>query len=131
MDARVTKAELDFLLPRTPSRVAAEVEAIRLAAMQARDEAARAWLRRGLTRTWQFVATLAEAVVTYPARRSAYEELRQLSDRELADIGLTRGDIGRVFEPSFRAPRGGTAAGARRAAAVPTAAAGAAAAHAA
>jgi uncharacterized protein YjiS (DUF1127 family) len=34
-------------------------------------------------------------------RCRVYEHLRALTDRELADIGLARGDIGRVLEPEF------------------------------
>ena len=34
-------------------------------------------------------------------RRSVAAELNALSDRELADIGLSRADLGRVFEPAF------------------------------
>ncbi len=34
-------------------------------------------------------------------RRSVAAELNALSDRELADIGLTRADLTRVFEPAF------------------------------
>ena len=39
----------------------------------------------------------------WPERRRTYENLRALTDRELADIGLTRSDIFRVFEPDFSA----------------------------
>ncbi len=34
-------------------------------------------------------------------RRAVVEELSLLSDHELADIGLSRGDIPRVFDASF------------------------------
>jgi uncharacterized protein YjiS (DUF1127 family) len=54
------------------------------------------------------VLTAAEAVlraiVTFPARAQTYQALRSLSDRELRDIGMTRFDIPRVFDPAF-APR--------------------------
>ena len=36
-------------------------------------------------------------------RRAVLDELGSLSDHELADIGLTRSDLPRVFEPSFAA----------------------------
>ena len=36
-----------------------------------------------------------------PRRRQVLNELRSLSDHELADIGLSRGDLHRVFEPDF------------------------------
>jgi uncharacterized protein YjiS (DUF1127 family) len=38
-------------------------------------------------------------------RRAALEALGNLSDRELADIGLTRADLPRVFDPAFAASR--------------------------
>ena len=34
-------------------------------------------------------------------RRSVAAELNALSDRELADIGLSRAELGQVFEPAF------------------------------
>ncbi len=36
-------------------------------------------------------------------RSAVFNELNALSDRELADVGLGRGDIPRVFDPSFAA----------------------------
>jgi uncharacterized protein YjiS (DUF1127 family) len=75
MDARVTNEEI--LLHLHPSR------------------SAPARLADGLRAVWW-------AVRHYAERRRAYEQLRALTDRELEDIGLARGDIGRVFEPEFR-----------------------------
>jgi uncharacterized protein YjiS (DUF1127 family) len=115
MDAHFTKAEAALLLPAAilPSRHQAEVEAIRLAAIVARDEA----IADGFRRTGRAVLDAAEALVravaTFPARIDTYRALRRLSDRELRDIGMTRFDIPRVFDPAFtpaandsaRAPR--------------------------
>jgi uncharacterized protein YjiS (DUF1127 family) len=50
------------------------------------------------------LGAIVDTLLSFPARRSTYEELRQLTDRELDDIGLTRGDIPRVFEPNFAMP---------------------------
>ena len=36
-----------------------------------------------------------------PRRRQVLNELRSLSDHELADIGLSRGDLNRVFDADF------------------------------
>ncbi|MDA8249526.1 MAG: DUF1127 domain-containing protein [Rhodospirillales bacterium] len=44
-------------------------------------------------------------VAEMPRRRAVLEELTRLSDRELADIGMTRGDLPRVFDPAFAASR--------------------------
>jgi uncharacterized protein YjiS (DUF1127 family) len=38
-------------------------------------------------------------------RRAVINELSMLSDHELADIGLTRADIGRVFDPALNTSR--------------------------
>ncbi|MBW8267884.1 DUF1127 domain-containing protein [Caldovatus aquaticus] len=59
--------------------------------------------RRGLARLAEGVAALARAIAEYPARQRAYDELSRLSDRELRDIGLSRSDIARVFDPDFPA----------------------------
>lgn len=38
------------------------------------------------------------ALAALPRRRAVLVELSNLTDRELADIGLTRGELARVFE---------------------------------
>lgn len=40
-----------------------------------------------------------------PARRSVIDELSSLSDHELADIGLARAELSRVFDTNFAAER--------------------------
>jgi uncharacterized protein YjiS (DUF1127 family) len=45
-------------------------------------------------------------VVEWFHRQAAMNELSQLSDRELADIGLGRSDLPHVFDPAFAARRG-------------------------
>ena len=45
-------------------------------------------------------------IANLPARRSVMDELNALTDHELADIGLTRNELGRVFDPNFAARRG-------------------------
>lgn len=52
---------------------------------------------------------LVRAVADWPRRRAVLAELSMLSDRELADIGLVRGDLRRVFDPAFSAARRGRA----------------------
>jgi uncharacterized protein YjiS (DUF1127 family) len=106
MDARITKAEAALLLPATtiPSRRQAEVEALRLGAIAARDEAIAQAFRRAGRALLDAAEALARALLTFPARRQTYQALRGLSDRELRDIGMNRFDIPRVFDPAF-APR--------------------------
>lgn len=41
------------------------------------------------------------ALRAYPERVRTLQHLRALSDRELADIGLSRGELGRVFDAEF------------------------------
>jgi uncharacterized protein YjiS (DUF1127 family) len=41
-----------------------------------------------------------------PRRRAVIDQLSVMSDHELADIGLTRHDVTRVFDPVFAARRG-------------------------
>ena len=47
----------------------------------------------GLTPT---LARVAQALSEWSRRRRAAAELKALTDRELADMGLTRGDIGNI-----------------------------------
>ena len=42
-------------------------------------------------------------IAELPRRQAVLDELGSLSDHELADIGLTRSDLPRVFDPSFTA----------------------------
>ncbi len=54
--------------------------------------------RRGIV-AW--LASLGEWFAEMPRRRAVLSELSALSDHELADIGLARGDLPRVFDPEF------------------------------
>ena len=40
-----------------------------------------------------------------PHRRAVLDELSTLTDRELADIGLNRAEVGQVFDPRFAQAR--------------------------
>lgn len=96
MNPRTTQEQIGlFPVSNTPG--SAGVDALMAEAFQARDAAILAGLRRAFSALWR-------AVTTWPARRMAYEQLRGLTDRELADIGLTRGDISLVFDPGYKAP---------------------------
>jgi uncharacterized protein YjiS (DUF1127 family) len=44
-------------------------------------------------------------IVEMPRRRAVMEELSMLSDHELADIGLARGDLPYIFDSAFCAER--------------------------
>lgn len=45
------------------------------------------------------------SLVDLPRRRAVLDELSMLSDRELADVGLTRAELSSVFDPRFVAAR--------------------------
>ena len=48
-----------------------------------------------------FLARMRAALDTWLQRRAVLAELHGLSDRDLADIGLQRADLPRVFDPAF------------------------------
>ena len=50
-------------------------------------------------------------LASLPQRRAVLDELSLLTDRELADIGLNRNELGRVFDPRFVQSRKRTAGG--------------------
>lgn len=49
------------------------------------------------------LAAMLAFVTALPRRQRQTAELENFSDRELADIGLNRGDIARVHDPKFAA----------------------------
>src|SRR4051812_29590169 len=93
MDARLTQAESAYLVSAAPSVERERAMALRLAA----GKAYRAELLRGTAR---LLARLGDALFGWIGRARIRAELDSLSDRELADIGLSRGDIGRVIGES-------------------------------
>lgn len=46
-------------------------------------------------------ASVRRSVAAYRQRRRVMNELAEMSDRELADLGISRYDIPRVFDPAF------------------------------
>jgi uncharacterized protein YjiS (DUF1127 family) len=51
-----------------------------------------------------FVRKIGDALawlVAMPRRRAVLDELRMLTDRELADIGIARNELKRVFDPAY------------------------------
>ena len=120
MDARITKEETALLLNLAPSPRAREVEALRLAAMRARDEAIGQALSRGVSALWRGFRAVVLFIAEYPRRRAMFEQLQAMSDRELADIGLERSDLARVFDEDFSLSRAQANREARTAAAPAT-----------
>ena len=96
MSAFITKDEMSLLMPRSVTYRSTAEEAMRVAA-EARLESGQALgqsLARGIGRAVAYLRSL-------PQRRATMNELRMLSERELADIGLSRSDLPRVFDPAF------------------------------
>ncbi|WP_043334586.1 DUF1127 domain-containing protein [Belnapia moabensis] len=91
MDARMTKAEAALLLPLPRNPAAEQIASLREAAGRANQAA----LLRGLAR-------IADAIVGWPARARLRAELASLSERELTDIGLTRGDLDSVVRGELK-----------------------------
>ncbi len=93
MNPRAATAQAAPLMPFPANTRLTPASALRLEAMRQRDAAIGAALRRLLAR-----------VAAWRMRRRAIAELRGLSDRELADIGLTRaGTLAAVHAPEPRA----------------------------
>ncbi|WPB86645.1 DUF1127 domain-containing protein [Sediminicoccus rosea] len=89
---RITPAEAVLLMPQSslhgaPRNAEAErIAAIIAEARQARDRALAERIRG-------FFHGLRAVLTALRTRRETIEQLRAMSDRELADIGLTRGNI--------------------------------------
>ena len=90
MNARVAKEEIALLMPTTLSHYADEPRMM--------PETTEGGLKGFLVAAVRWVAEL-------PRRRAVLAELNELSDHELADIGLNRSELGRVFDPEFAAQR--------------------------
>ncbi len=54
---------------------------------------------------FQRIGAWVSALFAISRRRAVLDELSSLSDRELADIGLNRAELSRVFDPRFAASR--------------------------
>jgi uncharacterized protein YjiS (DUF1127 family) len=87
MNARIAKEEIALLMPTTLASYAG-------AGFTAPEQGA----GNPLVRIVRWFLDL-------PRRRAVIAELSALSDHELADIGLSRSDLARVFDPAFAAQR--------------------------
>ena len=104
MDARITREETALLLNLT-SPVPSEAELIRLEAMRARDTAIGNGLAGAVKAVWRGLRATMAFLAAYPERLRVLRHLSALNDRELADIGLARSDLSRVFDEDFAVTR--------------------------
>ena len=91
MNIRVANDEMALMLPANQSRFAPGGE-YDLRATPVPSLASR-------------VAGAFRRLLEIPRRRAVIDELATLTDRELADIGLTRDSLSEVFNPEFAAAR--------------------------
>ena len=87
MTAQFAKDQVSFFAPASVSTAAPALYAPAGKGLASRLQAVAAWIAEALR------------------RRAVINELSELTDRELADIGLARGEIGRVFDADFAATR--------------------------
>lgn len=98
MNSRIISAEAALLMPlASRNDKADEIARLIAEARRARDEAIAA-------RISGFFRGLRNALTTLRARRETIEQLRSLSDRELADIGISRSGIVAAAEASIPSP---------------------------
>ena len=92
MNARTANSQLSFQLP-SMSYIDAKWEEPNLRELPKLER------RRGGLVAW-LVGRLA-AFNAWRQERQALAELESMTDRELLDIGLSRSDLGRVFNPAY------------------------------
>jgi len=95
MNASINKNEFSFNLPEMLSYHSTWEDADYEPVLPRRRQS---WVARaaGLPLRW---------ASAYAERRRVINELARMSDRDLADLGLSRYDIPRVFDPAFAAER--------------------------
>jgi len=91
MNAPVARDQFEYSLGNL-SYIGPAYEDPQTAEVKASGRGVAGWLRR-----------LVMAVAAWRQRQAVLQEMQTMSDRELADIGLSRGDLSRVFDPAFAA----------------------------
>ena len=94
MSVHTADSQFTFELPRM-SYIDAKWEEPNLRAPAATPSG----VRKGGLAAW--LSRQAAAFVAWRRDSEAAGELSAMSDRELLDIGLSRADVGRVFDPAF------------------------------
>ena len=91
MNAPITKDHFTFSLGNL-SYIGPEYEAVQTAPIRPLPAGIGKWLK-----------TCFRAVAEWRKRQAVLQEMQLMTDRELLDIGLTRSDLSRVFDPKFAA----------------------------
>jgi uncharacterized protein YjiS (DUF1127 family) len=109
MNTRNANQEIGLLFSNSPTihpTMGSEgADAAEAAMRQARFEAPKPSLLGYISAALAWIADL-------PRRRAVLDELSTLTDRELADIGLTRAELRHVFDQNFAARHASTSTGA-------------------
>jgi len=93
MNAPLAKDQFTFSLGNMSYIGASYEDATAYPAQEAR-QASGGWITRGVL-----------AITEWYRRQTVLGEMEMMTDRELADIGLSRADVARVFDPAFVADR--------------------------
>lgn len=105
MNSRITSAEAALLMPATPQGPSARrLEFLLAEARRARDEEL-------IRRVAGFFRGIGRVLAAIRHRHETLRQLRALSDRELADIGLNRGNIGAAAAQAVPLPANDSASG--------------------
>jgi uncharacterized protein YjiS (DUF1127 family) len=91
MNAPVARDQFEFSLGNL-SYIGPAYEDPQRAGVKPSGQEAGGWLHR-----------LVMAVSAWRQRQAVLREMQTMTDRELADIGLSRADLSRVFDPAFAA----------------------------
>jgi len=96
MSAPLAKTDFVFKLATSQSYIDDDYDPAPFAAAQPAP--------RGLLRQiGEGLALFSRSIRNWAARQATLSEMGMMSDRELADIGLCRGDVPRVFDSEFAA----------------------------
>jgi uncharacterized protein YjiS (DUF1127 family) len=69
------------------------------------DESTASIVRARKHEITRWFGCLLDRAAKWQRRGAVMQEMAMMTDRELSDIGLSRADIGRVFDPTFAANR--------------------------
>jgi len=67
------------------------------------EEASPSVIKPRAHRVRAWIAHLCVTAAEWHRRRTIMQEMAMMTDRELSDIGLSRSDLSRVFDPTFAA----------------------------